>query len=121
VSLRLLEHCGTGGYMAANPTFERTDVDGVRTLLLRGEVDLAVRDEFRDQLERLVGEAHSLVCVDLSETTFFDSSALGVLVAGRKHADGMGVPITLRSPQGTVRLVLEISGVDEYFEIDEAT
>jgi anti-anti-sigma factor len=107
--------------MAANPTFERTDVDGVRTLRLRGEVDLAVRDEFLDQLKQLFGEAHSPVCVDLSETTFFDSSALGALVAGRKHADGMGVPIRLRSPQKNVRLVLAISGVDQCFEIDEAT
>jgi anti-sigma B factor antagonist len=99
------------------PEFERVNRDGLRTLILRGEFDLASRDEFRVQMARLVIGAHSPVVVDLSRVTFLDSAGLGVLVGTEKNAADAGVEIILDSPQVGVRQVLEITGLDTVFEI----
>ena len=70
--------------MADEPMFVRFDRDNVRTLRLTGEIDLAVRDQLRDQVDCLFQEAHSPVCVDLTDVEFLDSSALGVLIAAHR-------------------------------------
>ncbi len=104
--------------MPAGSMFERFDRDGARTLRLRGEVDLAARDEFRTQMASLVDGAHSPVCIDLSEVTFIDSSALGVLVVMREQAAERGVDVVLRAPSPPVSRVLSITALDHVFTID---
>jgi anti-sigma B factor antagonist len=105
--------------MAGETTFERFDRDGVRTLRLTGEIDLAVRDGFLAQMERLLVEAHSPVCVDLAAVGLLDASGLGVLVAINNRGAEIDVPLILRAPRPIVRRVLEISGLDQLFTIEE--
>ena len=88
--------------------------------MLRGEIDLAAREERVRQLHLLLGEAHSPVYVDLSATTFIDSSALGALVESKKRGDQVDVEVVLRSPTAPVRRVLEISGLVDWFTIEGA-
>jgi anti-anti-sigma factor len=56
--------------------------EGVFVIALSGEVDLYTAPEFKQQLIDAVAEGAKHVVVDLSKTTFIDSTTLGVLVGG---------------------------------------
>jgi len=52
---------------------------------LGGEVDLYTAPEFKQQLLEVIRQGAKDVVVDFSETTFIDSTTLGVLVGGVKR------------------------------------
>jgi anti-anti-sigma factor len=52
---------------------------------LAGEVDLYTAPEFKQQLLEVIEQGGRDVVVDLSDTTFIDSTTLGVLVGGVKR------------------------------------
>jgi anti-sigma B factor antagonist len=76
-----------------------------------GELDLAACSQLREWLSRLAGGA---VVVDLSEVSFIDSSALGVLVA----AHNKNGALRLRGLQRGPMRVLQITGLDQLFALD---
>ena len=59
--------------------------DDVWVIALTGEVDLYTAPEFKQQLLDVIGQGASHVVVDLTDTTFIDSTTLGVLVGGVKR------------------------------------
>ena len=71
--------------VAVQPTVTISDDDGVSVVELRGEHDLATASEVRDVLEAAVTAGRPSV-VELTLTDFIDSSILGVLLAGLRHA-----------------------------------
>ena len=77
-----------------------------------GQLDLAVNDALRDVLARLDGA----VIVDLSNVTFIDSSAIGVLVGAQTRLTEAGGTLRLRNPQDLPRRVLEIVGLADWIE-----
>jgi anti-sigma B factor antagonist len=86
--------------------------DEVVMLSVAGDVDLATGQ----QLEREIAEAVDTagpagVVVDLGGVGFLDSSGISVLVKGRRQADGRGVPYRVTGASGTIRQVLDITGV----------
>ena len=87
------------------------------TLVVEGELDLAVAPWLRDQLDALyVGGAASIV-VDLSTATFLDSTALGVLVSAlnRSRERGGLVHLIVQEPQ--ILRVLTITGLEDEFAL----
>src|SRR5205823_13063606 len=48
---------------------------------LGGEVDLYTAPELKQELHRLVGEGATRIVIDMSDTTFIDSTTLGVLLS----------------------------------------
>jgi anti-sigma B factor antagonist len=57
------------------------------------------------------------VIVDLAALEFIDSAALGALVHARKLARQAGGDVQLAAPQGPVRQVLALTGLDEAFGV----
>ena len=53
------------------------------------------------------------VIVDLSETTFIDSAALGVLVQETKRLEGRGHSLVLVTSDPRTRRVVELSGLNQ--------
>jgi anti-sigma B factor antagonist len=90
----------------------RSRQDEVVTLSVAGDVDLATGQQLEREITEAVGAAGlgSLV-VDLSGVGFLDSSGISVLVKGRRLADGRGVPYRVTGASGTIRQVLDITGV----------
>jgi anti-sigma B factor antagonist len=82
--------------------------DGVTTIDLAGEVDLHTAPEFKEELHGVIDGGARFVIVDLTDTTFLDSTALGVLLGGLKR---------LRSDDGTVVVVCRNSNIRRIFEI----
>ncbi|CAI3807682.1 hypothetical protein DBADOPDK_04665 [Pseudomonas sp. MM223] len=57
------------------------------TIKIKGRFDFGKHQEFRDAYERQPDRPDSVV-VDLKDTTYLDSSALGMLLLLRDHAGG---------------------------------
>jgi anti-sigma B factor antagonist len=86
--------------------------DEVVTLSVAGDVDLATGQKLeREITEAVVGAGPGSVVVDLSGVGFLDSSGISVLVRGRRLADGLGVSYRVTGANGTIRQVLDITGV----------
>jgi anti-sigma B factor antagonist len=82
----------------------------------RGEVDLYAAPAFRTELLSVIDSGARNVIVDLSETTFIDSTALGVLLAIRKRLSS-GTMISIVSADRNILRSLEITGLDRVFRI----
>jgi anti-sigma B factor antagonist len=95
---------------------ERVD-DGTYVISLAGEVDLYTAPEFKQQLLDVIGEGGTDVVVDFSDTTFIDSTTLGVLVGGVKRLRAQEGRLSLVCSDRNITKIFEITGLDRVFEI----
>ena len=95
---------------------ERLD-GGVFVIALSGEVDLYTAPEFKQQLLEAVADGARHVIVDLSETTFIDSTTLGVLVGGVRRLREKNGDLSLVCSDRNVTKIFEITGLNQVFSI----
>jgi anti-sigma B factor antagonist len=84
---------------------------------LGGEVDLYTAPELKQELHRLVSEGATRLVIDMSETTFIDSTTLGVLLSVVKRVRPEGGTVVLVCPDRNVRRIFEITLLDRVFAI----
>jgi anti-sigma B factor antagonist len=95
---------------------ERLD-DNVYVIALAGEVDLYTAPEFKQQLLDVIGQGAKDVVVDFSDTTFIDSTTLGVLVGGVKRLRTNDGQLSLVCSDRNITKIFEITGLDRVFTI----
>ena len=86
-------------------------------IALTGEVDLYTAPEFKQQLLEVIGQGAKEVVVDLSDTTFIDSTTLGVLVSGQKRLRLDEGQLLLVCSDPTISKIFTITGLDRVFKI----
>src|SRR5246127_3851160 len=86
---------------------------------LKGEVDLYTAPEFKQQLLEVIGEGGKQVIVDFSDTTFIDSTTLGVLVGGVKRLRANEGQLSLVCSDRNITKIFEITGLDRVFAIHD--
>jgi anti-sigma B factor antagonist len=98
-------------------TFEIREVgDGsIPVLAVTGEIDLSTAPELREKLVETAGKGDALVVVDLTEVSFLDSTALGVLVSGLKRMRATGGDLRLVVTRPNLVKVFEITGLTDLF------
>jgi anti-anti-sigma factor len=69
------------------------------------------------EVDQVVDTGSKLVLIDLESVTFIDSSGLGGLVNAFKAARAAGSKVVLCSVCEQARMLLEITGMDQVFEI----
>ena len=84
---------------------------------LTGEVDLYTAPEFKQQLLDVIGQGARAVVVDFSNTTFIDSTTLGVLVGGVKRLRTNDGELSLVCSDRNITKIFEITGLDRVFTI----
>jgi anti-sigma B factor antagonist len=84
---------------------------------LTGEVDLYTAPEFKQQLLEVIDGGGRDVVVDLSGTTFIDSTTLGVLVGGVKRLRTNDGQLSLVCSDRNITKIFEITGLDRVFTI----
>jgi len=84
---------------------------------LGGEVDLYTAPELKQELHRLVGEGATRIVIDMTETTFIDSTTLGVLLSVVKRVRPEGGSVVLVCPDRNVKRIFEITLLDRVFAI----
>lgn len=100
-------------------------LDGGRAVLRpEGRLDLVSAARLRAAVEEAVTAGHRSVVVDLAGVAFIDSSGLGMLVAGLKHARQAGGELRIAAPGDQVRTVLSLTRLERvlqpYATLDDA-
>lgn len=84
------------------------------TIQVRGRFDFSVHNEFR-QAAKLTEANVDKVIVDLQQTDYLDSSALGMLLVLRDKTPNHNVEI--HNAKSEVKKILEIANFDKLFNI----
>lgn len=83
---------------------------------IKGRFDFGKHQEFRDSYERQQYKPDAVV-VDLVDTTYLDSSALGMLLLLRDYVGGDEADVRVINANSDVRKILAISNFDKLFVI----
>ncbi len=102
--------------MAGPDLSSSAPADGVVLVGVHGEHDIASAPGLRTAIEEAFARSQHVV-VDLTPSTFVDSTVLGVLLGARKRAqeEEVGYAVVLEPTSGdpAVRRILEVTGLDE--------
>jgi anti-sigma B factor antagonist len=113
--------------MDAARAFEVVDLpsDKVAGVAVRGEVELATAPALTAALEEGIRRSSGAFVIDLVAVDFLDSSGVACLVRARALLGRDDRALALICPPGSVRRVLELTGIDElvpvYGSRDELT
>ena len=90
---------------------------GVSVIATSGELDAASSPDVEQALDRLMNEARRRFVIDLSATSFIDSSGLALLVRAFKRVRGGGGKLFVAGLQPAVRKVFELTRLDKAFDL----
>ena len=101
---------------------ERTTVLGRPALRVRGELDIATAPRLAEAVESQLSQQSQSLVVDLTDTTFLDSSGARTLVAAARRAAAAGVSLEVVCPRANrpVRLVVDLLELRALVPIVEA-
>ncbi len=85
-------------------------------VILGGELDISTSPDLQNALAQLT-DAPRHVAVDLSGLEFIDSTGLAALLGAHKALDDNGGTLELRHPSKMVVGLVQITGLDDVFEI----
>jgi anti-anti-sigma factor len=100
----------------------RVDVDqrpGVSVVAVEGDVDLHSAPVLRTRLAALADAETAHVVLDLSDATFLDSMALGVILVAQKRLVEAGGRLDLVAPTPEIRRIFEITMLDQVFDLHD--
>ena len=98
----------------------RVDSNDSATLLIvvDGRLDYNLRKEFRESFNETSSSTKNFK-VNLLNTSFIDSSGLGLLLILKEHADEKGGKVVLSNPNEEVLELLELSNFTQLFTIEK--
>jgi len=82
-----------------------------------GEFDRGTADEFEQVVERILGAGTQRLVVDLSQTTFLDSSALASLVHSSRRLRGDGCALVVVATAAQPLDKFDLSGTRAFFHL----
>jgi anti-sigma B factor antagonist len=91
--------------------------DARHVIALTGEVDLYTAPELKTQMLDVIANGAKDVVVDFTNTTFIDSTTLGVLVGGVKRLREKGGRLSIVCSDRNITKIFEITGLDRVFTI----
>ena len=103
-----------------SPDFAITEhpIDGERHVLaVRGEIDLFTAPELKQVLAESIEAGRVRIIVDLTDTTFLDSTALGVLIGAVKRLRPLDGRLIIVNTEPSTAKTFEITGLDQIFTI----
>ena len=107
--------------------FEITDRkvdDDTHVIAVTGEIDLFTAPEFKQRMSALIDAGRSRIVVDLTQTTFIDSSSLGVLIGAHRRLKLRGGALLVVCDSEAIAKTFKITGLDGVFtlaaSVDEA-
>lgn len=100
--------------MAINST--TSDGGNKVTISVSGKFDFQLYDEFRSAYDESGGSGVHYV-VDLAQTDYLDSSALGMLLLLREHAGGESSKVDIINTSSDVKKILDVANFGKLFKI----
>jgi anti-sigma B factor antagonist len=104
--------------MAPDFALSQDQLDDQRAVVaVRGEIDLFTAPELKATLTDAIEDGRLRIVVDLSDTTFLDSTALGVLIGAVKRLRSRDGRMTIVNTDQNIAKTFEITGLDQIFTI----
>jgi len=91
--------------------------DATSVVAVSGEIDLFTAPEFKQCVSGEIDAGVSHVIVDLSTTTFIDSSSLGVLIGAHRRLKLRGGALTVVCDNDAIVKTFRITGLDGVFTL----
>lgn len=85
--------------------------NGAVVVELRGEIDLLAYQQLAPLLDPITGGTVATVVIDLTRTTFFDCSGLGLLVRARRRTKARGARLAVVCTHSLTLRVLRLTGL----------
>jgi len=99
---------------------DQSQENGIATFVIRGEFDVFNVQAFKDATGAVNLDGGANIVIDLTETPYADSTALGSILALHKRVNEAQGKIALVAPTGgSVRDLLRITKVDRLFAVCE--
>ena len=83
----------------------------------RGEIDLFTAPELKQVITEAIECGERRMAIDLSEVSFLDSTALGVLIGAVKRLRSRGGALAVVNTDASIAKTFEITGLDQIFTI----
>ena len=93
------------------------EVSKTNMVSIRGEIDIYSIEKFRDTIEEKIKTQTSEIILDCSESSYMDSTGMGVLIELRNKTKELGQKIIMMNPRPNIRKLLALTGVDKIIEI----
>ncbi len=90
---------------------------GTHIVSVAGEIDLFTAPEFKQRVSAPIDEGRTHVIVDLTETTFIDSSSLGVLIGAHRRLRRLEGALVIVCSNDSIVKTFRITGLDGVFTI----
>lgn len=104
--------------MAVEFSIEDRRLDGrIHVVAVTGEIDLFTAPEFKRALSEPIDEGIERVIVDLSDTTFIDSSSLGVLIGAQRKLKLNGGRLAVVCENDSIVKTFKITGLASVFTL----
>ena len=91
--------------------------EATQVVSVRGEIDLFTAPEFKALIHDAIEAGRDRVVVDLTDTTFIDSSSLGVLISAHRRLGLRDGRLIIACDVPEVRKTFTITGLDSVLEI----
>lgn len=95
--------------------------NGWQCLGVEGEVDLATVEDLESAIDRVFADSSHPLVIDLSESSFMDSTGLKALVMASRKFDESGRSFAVVVSGGPVGRLIDLSGVESSVRIVEST
>lgn len=101
-------------------TEQRVD-DSVEVVVVQGYLDFEATPQLKERLAARIDAGVTNLIVDLSDTGFIDSTAIGVLVGVVKRLQACGGTLAVVSSRPEFRNLFEVIGLDEVIQLHYTT
>ena len=91
--------------------------DDTHVIAVTGEIDLFTAPEFKQRMSQLIDAGRSRLVVDLTDTTFIDSSSLGVLIGAHRRLKLRGGALLVVCESEAIAKTFKITGLDGVFTL----
>lgn len=103
--------------MAGLSIKQTTVSDGWASLAVGGEIDMATVDELNAAIQDVIASDGLNLVVDLTETSFMDSTGLRALIMADRSFNESGRSFALAVDPGPIARLIELSGVESKMRI----
>ncbi|MGI8781924.1 MAG: STAS domain-containing protein [Solirubrobacteraceae bacterium] len=91
--------------------------DNTHVVAVTGEVDLFTAPEFKQRVMAPIAAGVEHVIVDLTRTTFIDSSSLGALIGAHRRLKSRGGQLVVACDGDAIVKTFRITGLDGVFRL----
>jgi anti-sigma B factor antagonist len=96
---------------------DRQAGDGTHVVAVTGEIDLFTAPDFKQHVAAPIDAGVTNVVVDLTKTTFIDSSSLGVLIGAHRRLKLRGGSLVIVCDNEAIIKTFRITGLDGVFTL----